>query len=42
MQFLIDDIDEEWDYSQPFNYIYSRIINFSVTNWPEYLRKIFK
>ncbi|KAJ4248145.1 hypothetical protein NW762_012915 [Fusarium torreyae] len=42
VQFLIDDIDEEWEYSQPFDYIHSRMMNFSVRDWPDYLRKIYQ
>ncbi|EGU72918.1 hypothetical protein FOXB_16573 [Fusarium oxysporum f. sp. conglutinans Fo5176] len=40
--FLIDDIDEEWDYSEPFDYIHSRMMNFSVQNWRDYLRNIYQ
>ncbi|KAG7403323.1 putative methyltransferase tdiE [Fusarium oxysporum f. sp. rapae] len=40
-EFLIDDIDEEWDYSAPFSYIHSRMMNMSIQNWEDYLRKIF-
>ncbi|KAH7132725.1 S-adenosyl-L-methionine-dependent methyltransferase [Dactylonectria macrodidyma] len=42
VRFLIDDIDEDWDYSEPFDYIHSRMMNFSVQNWTDYLRKIFQ
>ncbi|KAJ3549849.1 hypothetical protein NM208_g283 [Fusarium decemcellulare] len=42
VQFLIDDIDEDWNYSEPFDYIHSRMMNFSVTNWTDYLRKGFE
>ncbi|KAM5385175.1 hypothetical protein ACJZ2D_001136 [Fusarium nematophilum] len=42
VQFLIDDIDEEWNYSAPFDYIHSRMMNFSIQNWTEYLQKIFQ
>ncbi|KAL6406919.1 hypothetical protein AUP68_09735 [Ilyonectria robusta] len=42
LRFEIDDIDEDWTYSQPFDYIHSRMMNVSVKNWPEYLRKIFE
>ncbi|KAJ4207056.1 hypothetical protein FSOLCH5_008751 [Fusarium solani] len=42
VQFEIDDIDEEWTYSEPFDYIHSRFMNFSVQNWQSYLEKIFK
>ncbi|KAG7403054.1 putative methyltransferase tdiE [Fusarium oxysporum f. sp. rapae] len=41
VEFLIDDIDEEWDYSAPFTYIHSRMMNMSIQNWEDYLRKIF-
>ncbi|KAH7006964.1 S-adenosyl-L-methionine-dependent methyltransferase [Ilyonectria destructans] len=42
VRFLIDDIDEDMDYSEPFDYIHSRMMNFSVQNWTDYLRKIFQ
>ncbi|KAF7555593.1 hypothetical protein G7Z17_g2059 [Cylindrodendrum hubeiense] len=41
VQFRVDDIDEDMDYFEPFNYIHSRMMNFSVQNWTEYLTKIF-
>ncbi|KAH7115544.1 S-adenosyl-L-methionine-dependent methyltransferase [Dactylonectria macrodidyma] len=37
LKFEIDDIDEDWTYSQPFDYIHSRMMNVSVKNWPENL-----
>ncbi|KAF4465205.1 methyltransferase [Fusarium albosuccineum] len=42
VQFLIDDIDDDWHYSEPFDYIHSRMMNFSVANWADYLRKGFE
>ncbi|EEU37404.1 uncharacterized protein NECHADRAFT_101990 [Fusarium vanettenii 77-13-4] len=41
VQFLIDDIDEDWTYTKPFDYIHSRMMNFSVQDWPVYLQKIY-
>ncbi|KAI3572312.1 S-adenosyl-L-methionine-dependent methyltransferase [Fusarium oxysporum f. sp. albedinis] len=41
VEFQIDDIDEEWNYSAPFTYIHSRMMNMSIQNWEDYLRKIF-
>ncbi|KAJ3549980.1 hypothetical protein NM208_g233 [Fusarium decemcellulare] len=41
VQFMVDDIDEEWTYSEPFDYIHSRMMNFSIQDWPIYLRKIY-
>ncbi|KAF4969864.1 hypothetical protein FZEAL_10146 [Fusarium zealandicum] len=42
VEFLIDDLDEEWNFSEPFDYIHSRMMNFSIEDWHEYLRKIFQ
>ncbi|CAM1503446.1 Fc.00g082220.m01.CDS01 [Cosmosporella sp. VM-42] len=42
VEFHIDDLDEDWTYSEPFDYIHSRMMNFSVQNWHGYLRKIFQ
>ncbi|RSL43529.1 hypothetical protein CEP54_015047 [Fusarium duplospermum] len=36
---LIDDIDEEWTYSAPFDYVHSRMMNSSVKDWRVYLEK---
>ncbi|SPJ83519.1 related to methyltransferase [Fusarium torulosum] len=41
VEFQIDDIDEEWHYSEPFSFIHSRMMNFSVQSWDNYLRQIF-
>ncbi|KAF7556738.1 hypothetical protein G7Z17_g1251 [Cylindrodendrum hubeiense] len=37
----IDDFEEEWTYSKPFDYIHSRMNNSSISNWEEYIRKSF-
>ncbi|EEU36688.1 uncharacterized protein NECHADRAFT_72681 [Fusarium vanettenii 77-13-4] len=42
VQFIVDDIDEEWSYSKPFDYIHSRMMNISVGNWKDYLRQIYE
>ncbi|KAI8662855.1 hypothetical protein NCS56_01090100 [Fusarium sp. Ph1] len=41
VEFFIDDIDEEWNHSAPFDYIHSRMMTSSIGNWPEYLKKIY-
>ncbi|KAF9768162.1 hypothetical protein IL306_014570 [Fusarium sp. DS 682] len=41
VKFEIDDIDDEWTYSEPFDYIHSRMMNVAVKNWPDYVRKVF-
>ena len=42
VKFEIDDIDEEWTYEKPFDFIHSRFMNFSVQNWKTYLTKIYE
>lgn len=41
VQFLIDDIDQEWTYGEPFDFIHSRFMNFSIQDWKTYLTKIY-
>ncbi|KAH7120587.1 S-adenosyl-L-methionine-dependent methyltransferase [Dactylonectria macrodidyma] len=42
VHFEIDDFEEEWTFSKPFNYIHSRMNNCSISNWEEYVRQSFK
>ena len=39
--FEIDDAEEEWTYSQPFDYIHSKIMAGSIRDWPAYVKQIF-
>ncbi|KAF6805691.1 hypothetical protein CSOJ01_09336 [Colletotrichum sojae] len=41
VKFQVDDIDEPWTYSQPFDYIHSRMMTSSVADWKEYIKKCF-
>ncbi|KAK2730844.1 methyltransferase domain-containing protein [Colletotrichum kahawae] len=41
VKFQIDDIEEPWTYSQPFDYIHSRTMTFSVADWKEYIQKCY-
>jgi hypothetical protein len=42
VRFIIDDIHEDWSFSEPFDYIHSRMMNFSIPDWLEYFRKIYE
>lgn len=42
VRFIIDDIEEEWQYSSKFDYIHSRMMNSSVADWESYAKKIFE
>ncbi|KAK2002256.1 methyltransferase domain-containing protein [Colletotrichum falcatum] len=39
--FEVDDLEEEWMYSQPFDYIHSRFMTSSVSDWKVYLKKCY-
>ncbi|TDZ32612.1 Secondary metabolism regulator LAE1 [Colletotrichum spinosum] len=41
VKFEIDDIDEPWTYSQPFDYIHSRMMSSSVPDWKKYLKNCY-
>ena len=42
VSFQIDDFEDEWTYSQPFDYIHSRMNNSSVVDWKRYVRQAFE
>ncbi|CCF47165.1 hypothetical protein CH063_04073 [Colletotrichum higginsianum] len=41
VRFEIDDVEEEWIESLPFDYIHSRFMNASIANWKEYIKNCF-
>ncbi|KAF6838462.1 methyltransferase domain-containing protein [Colletotrichum musicola] len=41
LRFEVDDIEEEWTYSQPFHYIHSRHMTSSLADWKEYITNCF-
>ncbi|KAL3292498.1 methyltransferase domain-containing protein [Colletotrichum asianum] len=38
----IDDLEEDWTYSKPFDYIHSRLLTSAVSDWKIYLTKCFE
>ncbi|KAI8316276.1 hypothetical protein K4K59_000174 [Colletotrichum sp. SAR11_240] len=42
VKFEIDDLEEPWTFSQPFDYIHSRLMNSAVSDWKDYVRKCFE
>ncbi|KAJ0337608.1 hypothetical protein COL922a_006601 [Colletotrichum nupharicola] len=42
VRFEIDDLDEEWTYSQPFDYIHTRGMNSCIADWKVFLTKVFE
>ncbi|WQF78045.1 Putative S-adenosyl-L-methionine-dependent methyltransferase superfamily [Colletotrichum destructivum] len=41
VRFEIDDVEEEWMHSSPFDYIHSRFMNASIANWKEYIKNCY-
>ncbi|KAK1658482.1 methyltransferase domain-containing protein [Colletotrichum godetiae] len=41
VRFEIDDIEEPWLFSQPFDYIHSRMMTGSISNWKRFLQSCF-
>ncbi|KAK2030632.1 methyltransferase domain-containing protein [Colletotrichum zoysiae] len=41
VRFEIDDVEEPWTFSIPFDYIHSRGMTSSIGNWDEYLRQAY-
>ncbi|GJC89836.1 putative methyltransferase tdiE [Colletotrichum liriopes] len=41
VRFEVDDLEEPWTYSRPFDYIHSRMMNGSISDWNVYARKCF-
>lgn len=42
MTFEVDDIEEPWLYSRPFDYIHSRMMTSSIRNWEKFIKRSFK
>ncbi|CAI0642800.1 unnamed protein product [Colletotrichum noveboracense] len=41
VKFEIDDVEESWTYSEPFDYIHSRMMNSSISDWRDYIKKCY-
>ncbi|KAK3321507.1 S-adenosyl-L-methionine-dependent methyltransferase [Cercophora scortea] len=42
LQFLIDDLESEWTYTTPFDFIYMRLLCGSIKDWPNLFRQSFQ
>ncbi|OLN88617.1 Trans-aconitate 2-methyltransferase 3 [Colletotrichum chlorophyti] len=42
VRFEVDDAEEEWTYSKPFDYIHCRVLTSSLSDWKLYLRRCFE
>ncbi|WQF77914.1 Putative S-adenosyl-L-methionine-dependent methyltransferase superfamily [Colletotrichum destructivum] len=41
VKFQVDDAEEPWTFSQPFQYIHSRVITSGISDWHKYLRRCY-
>lgn len=41
-RFEVDDIEEPWTYSRPFDLIHARMMTGSITDWPKFFDSAFK
>jgi len=41
LQFEVDDIEQDWAYSSPFDYIHGRYLNGAVRDWPRLMRQAY-
>ncbi|KAF5962590.1 methyltransferase [Fusarium bulbicola] len=41
VEFQIDDVEEDWTFSEPFDYIYTRFMTVSLANWPRFFGQSF-
>ncbi|KAK2031378.1 S-adenosyl-L-methionine-dependent methyltransferase [Colletotrichum zoysiae] len=42
VKFEVDDVEDSWTYTRPFDYIHSRMMNTSICRWEEYLSQSYK
>ncbi|TLS30966.1 hypothetical protein PpBr36_02811 [Pyricularia pennisetigena] len=39
--FYVDDIEAEWTFSQPFDFIYMRMLSASIADWPKLIDQVY-
>ncbi|KAK1508262.1 uncharacterized protein CCOS01_15923 [Colletotrichum costaricense] len=42
VKFEVDDIEEPWTYSTPFDYIHTRMMTSSICDWPRFFKQAFE
>ncbi|KAK2589589.1 hypothetical protein QQS21_012732 [Conoideocrella luteorostrata] len=41
VSFYVDDIEDEWTFSLNFDFIYSRMLTASISDWPEFIQQSY-
>lgn len=42
VQFEVDDIEQDWTYKSPFDFIHARFLASSIRDWPRLFQQVFK
>ena len=42
VQFYVEDVEDEWDYHNPFDFIYARMMTGSIKDWPKFFRQSYQ
>ncbi|KAL8362981.1 hypothetical protein RB601_008989 [Gaeumannomyces tritici] len=40
--FYVDDLEAEWTYNQPFDFVYTRMMSASIADWPKLFGQVFE
>jgi len=42
VKFVVDDVEQDWAESQPYDYIHCRYMTGSIRDWPRLVRQCYK
>lgn len=42
VEFFIDDLEADWTFVNPFDFIYLRCLNGSIRNWPKLINQAYE
>lgn len=42
VEFQVDDLEERWTYSDKFDFVYARMLNGSISDWPKFFQQSFE
>ena len=42
LQFYVDDLEAEWTYAHPFDFIYMRMLSASIQDWPGLFKQAYE
>lgn len=42
VEFFVDDLEEDWAFADDFDFIYARMLNGSIRDWPRFARQAYR